>query len=385
VAVAAGCEEKVVAPARCPALCPSTDVQLLDTILADGVASDTSFRGYVALHEARMLVLSSVPGARAAGVARFNSRSSFWLESITDTIYSATFDSITLSVRVVQRDTAARNVRILVYRAPRTFDTLATWDTIAPFVDDSLLVDSIAVPDSLASGLFTQVVDSASFEPFPGDSGVVTLLFGVRADQPTTLSLASTQLAAAPRLDWAARAADTTRKHVFQIAPFLDTFLEESARPGATDTTMFAGGMPSARALVRFNIPRYLVDSTTVVRGTLLLRQVRPAAGRPGDVFTLEARGIIRDLGPKSFFTSDAGLYGAARVTRGDTAQIAVDVTQLLRTWRGVDPDSLPRSILLRVAEEGETMGAVEVGRAGTAQAPVLRITYIRPYTFGVP
>jgi len=69
----------------------------------------------------------------------------------------------------------------------------------------------------------------------------------------------------------------------------------------------------------------------------------------------------------------------------GDTAQITLEVGGMLRFW-GAEGDSLPRTMLLRVTPEGGALGEVSIApRTAGARAPFLRVTYIRPYAFGVP
>lgn len=391
-ALLAGCEEDVVAPGQCPELCPSEDVGLTDTTLTGIVASDTSFRGFVRGFEGGILVLSTVDTNEAAAVSRFHPRQSFWFgTSLTDTFRINTIDSLTLTLRVVQRDTAVSGTRLMIYRAPRSVDTTATYDTLLQYMADSLLIDSIvidstALGDSLTTGTITRNINPALLEPDTVDSGVVALVYVLRADTATYLTLAASEFAGGPRLLWAVRDVDTTKKNVFVVSPSFDGYYQELTLPDISPSGMFVGGIPSARSLVRLDVPRYFVDSTTIVRATLVLTQRRAAGGRTAENFTLEARGVIRDYGSKSFFTPEVALYGGIGVTAGDTGQIELDVTRILRTWRGIDPDSLPRTLMLRVSEEGGSAGDLELARAGAgAQAPFLRITYIKPYIFGLP
>jgi hypothetical protein len=390
-AALAACGEEVIAPGSCPDLCPSEDVGLSDTTLTGIVTSDSSFRGFVRAHEGGILVLSTVDTNEAVAGARFHPRQNFWFgTSLLDTFFIDTIDSLTLTVRVLQRDTAVTGTRLMIYRAPRSLDTTATFDTLNQYVTgarliDSIILDSTALGDSLTTGLISHNLNPALLEPDTVDSGVVALVFALRADTTTFVTLSSSEFAGGPRLQWAVRAADTTRKNVFAVSAAYDGFGQELVLPEVTTASVFVGGIPSARALLRLTIPRYFVDSTTIVRATLMLTPRRAVSGRPAEEFTLEARGIVRDFGSKSFFTPEEALYGAVRVTAGDTGQIALDVTRILRTWRGIDPDTLPRTLLLRVGEEGGTPGDLELARRGSAQAPYLVLTYIKPYTFGLP
>jgi hypothetical protein len=106
----------------------------------------------------------------------------------------------------------------------------------------------------------------------------------------------------------------------------------------------------------------------------------------PDEHFRLSARGIIRDFGSKSIIFSDTAAGGTAPVVTGDSGEVQIEIGRMLRVWGTTSGDSLPRALMLMSASEGGGLGSVTVARrtAGAA-APRLQLTYIRPYTFGVP
>lgn len=389
LALLAACRETTVAPAECPSLCPPSGVELVDTVLTGIVVRDSSYRPYVTAEEAAILKLSNDTTARSAAVLRFFPRPDFWFEGdLTDTIRLGRIDSVTITVRIAQRDTLVDSARILVYRVPRprAIDTLTTYDSIAPWIHDSLLVDTIIVPDSVVNGLVTRVMPATAFAPDAADSNIVSAILVLDAPVPTALNLTANGFTGAVQLAWYARAADTTKLHTFTSLPTFDTFVQSPAPPPMLADRLFVGNLPSARALLRFDIPRYFVDSTTIVSASLVLTPVVPIGGVAGQPFVVEARAIIRDFGRKSFFTTDASLGTSVMLTPGDTAQVALALTGILRTWRGIEPDSLPRTIILRVTDEGRTLGelAFAPSTAG-ALAPFLRLSYVKPFIFGAP
>ena len=387
--LAAGCRETTVAPGDCPTLCPSAEVDVLDTTLTGIVASDSSYRGFVSAPEAAINRLSNLPGDLSAAVVQFFPRPDHWFgTSLVDTIRLASVDSVTLTVRVAQRDTSVDSLRILVYRAPRprTIDTLTTYDSVAAWIHDSLLVDSIPIPDSLQAGAITWRLPDGAFTPDTVDSNIVGAVFVLRSPTPTVVNITANDFIGEPQLAWYGRAADTTLTNLFTSVPSFDTFVQSPEPPAMLADRLFVGNIPAARALLRFTIPRYFIDSTTIVRALLVLSPMAPAGGIPSTDFLLEARGIVRDYGAKSFFTPDGSLISGVRVTVGDTAQVEIGITNILRTWRGIPPDSLPRAVILRVADEGRTLGELAFApSSGGARAPFLRLTYIKPYVFGVP
>lgn len=383
----ASCGEEIAAPGRCPDLCPSSQVQVSDTTLFGVDTSEISIRGFVTLNEGTILVASDLDSLKGLVLIRFAKRESRWFPIASDPVgvTIGSVDSVTLDLRVT-RDTAVKNLRLLVYRLPATIDTTATYASMAPYFADSLIIDSIPVSNTLRIAAARRRLPAAAVEPLPADSGVVAIGVLLRADAPTAVTVSAVESGASARLKYYARgpAPQDTFRHTFDLSPRLDMFVTNPS-PAAPGTDLLVGNLPSARSVMRFTIPRFLLDSGSVVRATLVLSQARAATGQPGESFDLEARPLVRDFGGKSITHTDTLLYSKARVTVGDTAQISLEVARMLRFWAAAG-DSLPRTILLRVTPEGGTLGEVSIAsRTAGSRAPYLRVTYVKPYAFGVP
>lgn len=391
-----GCREAVTAPGSCPGLCPAGQIRIVDTMLTGIVAWDTSYAGYVNEREAPFLLASNGDGLQAVALVRFRARDSTWYPSTNDTAVGiGRVDSVRLTFTVSSRDTLARNVWILVYRLPAFFDTSLTRAGVQPFLADSLLVDSIQVPDSLKSGLVTDSI-RAGFAALasipPDDSNVVSLALVAHGDTSVTLALASSEeIIGAPRLYWYVHARplpDTTLAHTFSVGPRYDSFVYEPSSSYSPATALLAGGLPSARSIIRLQLPPEAIDSVGLVRATLILTMTDTVRGLPGEHFRISARGIVRDYGAKSVIFGDTAAGGTAPVVAGDPpGEVHIEIGRLLRVWGTASGDSLPRALLLMSVSEGGGLGSVTVARrtaAGNA-APRLQLTYVRPYVFGVP
>jgi hypothetical protein len=387
-----GCREDVTAPGRCPGLCPAAQIRVVDTTLTGIVVSDTSFVGYVGAREAPFVLASSGDSLQAVGLIRFGTRDSTWYPTANDTaVHIGTVDSVRLTLTVTSRDTVARNVWLLVYRLPAFFDTSITRADVLPFLVDSLLVDSIQIPDSLKSGLVSDSIRAgfAALGTIPAaDTNVVSLALVAHGSAPVTIALASSEeISGAPRLYWYVHAAAPrdTLKTTLSIGPQFDTFVFRPYATGAA-TGLVAGGLPSARSLVRFQLPPEAIDSVGLVRATLILTTTGRATGLPDEHFRLSARGIIRDFGAKSVIFTDTAAGGTAPLVTGDSGEVRIEIARMLRLWGTTSGDSLPRALMLMSASEGGGLGGVSVARSTAgAAAPRLRITYVRPYEFGVP
>jgi hypothetical protein len=392
-AAAFACREDLSAPGQCPALCPSSQVQVADTTLLSVDTSDVAIRGFVTPAEGTILVAADLDSLKGRVFVRFATRPTRWFPVAGDTVgvTIGAVDSATIDLRIT-RDTAAKNLRLLLYRLPVRVDSTATFASMAAWFADSMLVDSIRV-DSVPGNDTLKVIQlhhrflpASLVEPFFGDSEVVAIGIGLRADARTAVTVSAAETGGGPRLRYYvhAPAPQDTLKHTFDLGASFDGFAT-SPVPAVPGADLLVGNLPSARSVVRLDIPRSLVDSTTVVRATLVFNQTRPATGRPGESFRIEARPVIRDFAGKSITHTDTTLYGHATVTVGDTGQVVLEVGRLLRFW-GAGGDSLPRSVVLRVTPEGTGLGEVTLaGRTAGALAPFLRVTYARPYKFGVP
>lgn len=378
-----------MAPGDCPSLCPSSQAQPLDTTLSAVVSSDTSFRGFVTAREAPILVASDLGSWRGLALVRFEPRASFWIGTASDTILLGSTDSVILEFRLIQRDTAAKDLRLLVYRLPPTsFDTATAFGAAAPLFADARLMDSIPIADSLTSGLVRQKLAPERFDSLDADSGVVALGVAVRAASPTAVTVAAGDLSAeGPSLRFYGRGQPPREAttHTYDLAPAFDTFVTDPEPSGSADAAV-VGNIPSARTLLRLEVPETLLDSTAIVRATLVLTQTRPAFGRPREEFELEARAVLRDFGGKSFAESDTSLVARTTVRAGSATPVELELGRILRFWGTPAGDSVPRAILLRVVPEGSVLGEVSLARASAgADAPTLRVTYLLPYRFGVP
>lgn len=385
-----GCRENVTSPGSCPDLCPAGRVVLVDTVITGIVTSDSTFRGYYGPSEAQDLPLADLDSLRSVALVRFGARDSLWFPATNDTAVGiGRVDSVQVRITLANRDTTATHLRILVYHLPAQFDTGMTWAAVQPWLADSELVDTIRVDSSFTGGDVTWTFKPGAMDVIPdADAGVVALAFAVTADSGTGLSVTSLENAlGGPHLLWFvhAKAPRDTLTHGFLVGSSFDTFVFDPP-PAPVTNALAAGGLPSARSILRLRLPAEAIDSVRVIRATLILTPTRPARGLPKESFLLSARGIVRDLGPKSVIFTDTAAGGTAAVATGDSGEIHIEIGRLLRAWGTTAGDSLPRVVMLVAEPEGAGMveTAVARGSAG-ATAPRLRLTYVRPYPFGVP
>jgi hypothetical protein len=137
--------------------------------------------------------------------------------------------------------------------------------------------------------------------------------------------------------------------------------------------------------MLRTGLPGSIVDSSQVLRATLLLVPVAPVLGAAGDTVVVIADGLNADFGAKSpvaFTPTDSIVARGAHALVGSTDTLRIDITTIVRGWKAVKTQ--PRTLSIRVVPEGAGFGAVWLGSTGSAGAqPSIRITYVNPFHFG--
>lgn len=381
---ALGCSESLLAPGVCPDFCPPGMLEVRDTVLADAFTEDGFFVGYRLPHEAPELQVaggdSAVESAALIVFNRFSATYSGGDTTVNRTIHQT--DSFRIRVHVVRRHATARGIVLGLHWVPVSVDSNTTYDDIAPFLDDSTRVATITVPDDFRFGTLSAVVGGDAFPNYVPDSFQVAVAVRLLGPEPAYVTLAgsdSADIGTISRFVQVDSAGTRVTRSDQRVAGF-DTFVLKPLPPVGSDALRI-GGAPAARALLRAQVPALIMDSTQIVRATLLLTPARPVLGAAGDTLRLRAHAIGADLGPKSplIEEEDTAAAGSARIPVGSTDTIAVDVTRVLNAW--VRNRNIPRALMLRLVPEAASVGSVDVRSISSGRGrPALRITYIPPF-----
>jgi hypothetical protein len=412
------CAEKLEGGASCPLLCTQQSATLVDTTI-DGVVFDTSIVGLPPIGAERLLMLASHGDSLdARAIVRF------------DTIPQSFSKSNGLDSVIVKLDTAELWLPIL---KPDSAHRPSGPITIEAYNVDSIPPDSVTLPtDTVASVLATlfrpgRLLASKTFAPeslldtlripLPTDTVLdrvvngKSLRIGFRlvpqAGQGYDIQIGTTQVGApvelhlVPSLDTATVPVNVTPlsktpfNQEFLAGPLADYSIIVKGGSAITPANVIAvGGVPSRRALLRFDVPSRIVDSTTIVRASLLLTQspnrklstkdsifVFPAAVLASSSIT-DTRTLLQFVGAIGQFGLDSVAMSPA-----DSGLRSFEIVSLVRTWRGTTNDISPRAIALR--SNGEGGSPVEINffssRVGGAVRPRLRITYVPQTSFGLP
>jgi hypothetical protein len=378
------CEESVTAPGVCPDFCPSGEIRLVDTVLGGVVEEDTSFAGYVEAAQAlSMQVVGGDPGMAARSVMWYPPfDDSAAVDSVTSGPVVA-LDSFRLDLVLVDR-TAMSGLAVTVHRLPPTVDRESDFSSLDPFFEDSTIVGTVVIPDSVFADTVSAIIPADAFPTFEEDSQQVALGLSIRGSVPAfaTFQTREANLGAVLHrfVTVEASPGDTVAGSDFESTEF-DTFVHTDL-PTPVEGSLVVGGTPSSRTFVRVVLPPSIMDSSDIVRAHLLLIPIEPAVGAPGDTLELLAEALGAVFGPKSPILSlaDSALVKTA-VGVGTLDTIAVDISAIMAFWQS-DPEQV-RTLVVRAGVEAASMAEVRLGSTRSLGfQPLIRVTYVPPFSF---
>lgn len=403
----AACSEKLNAGLSCPLLCPQQSVTLRDTTI-DAVVTDTTISGLPPIGNETYLML-------AAHGDTLDTRAMIRFDTIVQTYSKGGIDST-----IVRIDSATLLVPIRkpdslhLPRAPITIqvynvDTIAT-DTVAAilgslFRADRLVGSKTFAIDSLVDTLRIPISTDTVLDRVKNGT---RLRLGLRlvanpgydlrigtneSSTPVTLRIkASSDTSASPVIVTPLSA--TPKNQPFLAGPLSDFTIVIKGLTGTSPTLISVGGVPSRRSYFHFDVPSRIVDSTTIVRASLLLTQVPNRRIDPVDSFyvyplAILAAPVVTDVATALQFLGANGQFGldSLLLAPGDSGVRSFEIAGLVRTWRGQTLNVSPRSIALRSGAEGQRPGQIDFfsTRGPLAVRPRLRITYVPQTSYGLP
>jgi hypothetical protein len=386
VFLAVACRDDLNAPVDCPALCPGGQPPVLESLIPARDSADSSFVGYVPAGLGISLRVSNgLPVSEDRGIVQFLSRPDTII--VSDTFHHFVIDSVVFGLTLQARDTLVDSLRFLLYRLPIGIDTTTTFADIAPALVPANVVDTIFVPDSVKSGVIQSVLSGAQLARVAipaGDSGKIAIAIALEGNAPTGARLASIAATGSPRVTTYVTVdsvADSTKqKQIINRFPSFASYVSQT--PLALNNDLLSvGGGPSHRARLKFDLPRNLRDSVTILRATLELTPNSTILGLPNDPATLQAIGVIGDLGAKSPLITSGNTIGLKPVDSGTTGTVEIDVTRLIRAWQ--TKNGLPQVVFIAIGPEAATFTqpVFKSTRSGSG-APQLRITYYEKFPF---
>lgn len=409
----AGCTEDIGGGAACPSLCPQERVVLSDTTI-DAVSLDTTLAAYpAAATEPYLPIVARGDTIDIRSVVRFDSLPRTWKHSASPTDSAITrVDSARIVARVVfpLRDSTAQ-FTIEAYDVDTAVAGLAdtTAAAVLPlFRADRLIGSTVFRPSALPDSLLRIPIANEVVLRHVRDSTRLRVGLRVKAGERGWVSLVSREGGVTPALEFRVspdtaqgkitRAANTAtpKDPAFLTPRWADYLLIVKGQGTALPAqSVGVGGLPGRRGYLRFNIPSRILDSSTVVRATLLLTQ-RPNRAVPDqrDSVTVYAQavltsGVVSSLERAAEFIAEPGVFGldSLRTVPADSGVKPLEIAGLLAQWRGAKVAEADRALVLRSPEEGTRPGGVFFYsiEAPAGVRPRLRLTYATRVPFGLP
>jgi hypothetical protein len=401
------CEQNFESGFACPALCPQQADSLRDTTFY-AVEFDTSVSGYPTTGSEAVLMLTNDPAVDLRGVVRFDTlQSTFRHKNTTADSQLTAVASVVMKLLIAKADTLGPPVTFELYDidGDTTQDDTAS-AVLTPRFDPLTVLGTRTVPaDSLKDSVLVSI-DTAKFMEKIRSPGGGRLRVGIRIAAPalTQVKIFTTNGGFSPHL-FIRPSLDSTVDSI-TIAPFsrspssnqqlaieLGDFQLVSASPLLPTIDVFrVGGAPAHRAYLRFNIPSQILDSSAVIRATLVLTQrADPGAPEASDTagvvpFELAAGSSITDLKRVLIFLI-SGLDSVGMAPK-DGGERSFEMITAVRRWQFTNPDRTPRAIALRANREGTSPWRADFYSQRTATVgfrPRLHITYIPQHKGGLP
>ena len=368
------CREDLDGTAGCPALCPEQNIVSNDTLLETFVAVDSTITGYPSLGtEVLLLVASRGDTLDARAVIRFDTLTQqFSRGGVDSAIYA--LDS---SMVIVRLDTAGSRatapVTVELYDVDTTAVDTSTAAVLALFRPDRLIGGKTYEPNELKRDTLRVPLQNDKVLGKLTGSAPRRLRLGIRVQSSASAQIRivareggfTNQVTYDPSPDTLVRplanspASLTPTDNPTIRSDLTDYQLVAKSTSASAGSLLGVGGLPAQRAYLRFDIPSRLVDSTTIVRATLVLTQVPNASVDANDSLTIYPH-VVRAAVELTDVGRSAGILNppnfeidSIRVVPSSGGPRAIEIVGALRDWKTTGPKTLQRAIVLRSSAEG--------------------------------
>ena len=404
VATIAACGENLDSGSACPLLCPGESAPLHDTIV-DGVALDTSAIGFPSLgYETNLFLAHRGDTLDTRVISRYDSLpTTYTFKGVDSAIVRV--DSAFLLVPRPAADSAVAftaDGRIEVYDVTDAADDTAAASLAGQMTAGNKIgqfdYTSGQSPDTLKIMLDTAKI----LGRIPARNLRVALrMVSTASDMIRIVSVNNAggiRLTIVPNSDTAASrirfqpitySPDEPRYLRSALSDFQITVVGNA--PPAN--TLRVGGAPAHRVLLKFNIPSRIVDSSVVVRATLMLTQRPSGSADAGSAVGVQivpvlASGEVNDLHTRLEFAGSVLVLSDSLATvPKDSGVVDLEMVKLVRSWRGQDTTKNPRVAALYLSSEATRVASFDFFsiEAPAALRPRLRLTYITKVNTGQP
>lgn len=400
----AACREDLESGSACPLLCPEANIVVHDTVF-DAVVMDTVISGLPTIGREGVLLLASRGDT-------LDTRAVFRFDSLTTTIFRNNGDSaITavdsaylmlrvpegltqavkapIQIEIFDVDTTAADTSMAaitaLFRPERRMggSTLAVnqvRDSMRVYFDNDKLLAKITAKARLRVGLRVT-----------SDSAVTLRLGSFEGSLPTELRYDPVPSDTAIDEITVALRSDTPESNIPLLVDLFD-YTVIAIAPPQPQGLLSVGGLPGRRTYMRFSVPSRILDSSTVLRATLLLNQVPNNSIDPKDSvlvlpYVINAGEEVTDPAHAVTIIS-AFPVDTVRLAAGDSGTKQIEVASALRSW-SVENNPFKQQTAIVLLSNDEGRGAFDVHFSSLEAAvnlrPRLRVSYSLRTSFGIP
>jgi len=403
---AVACSESFAGGDACPSLCPSKPNAFRDTTI-DAITMDTTVSGYPALGLSSAMLLANRPDTLVTrSVFRFDVLPTVYLPNKGSTSESiTTVDSVvmvipldstgrlgsgTMTIEAFDVDTTANDSSNVVVRSLFRADRLIGSTVVTP----SALADTLRIP--LSRDVMNAKIAAATrlriglrVKDGAGQLRIISFSSGVgaayvRFDPNTDTTYSPLTVAPTTSMDLAT----TDVNLAYTVYSLVD-----KGSPEADANTLVVGGYPAYRTYFRFSVPKFITDSSTIVRAEVLLTQRPSKFASFSDTIAVlpivpTSTSAVSDIRRILDLSAD-GAFAALDSTRlvpKDSGQRALNILALARTWKSL-PVDVPRAVAFRIGLEGSQPAEFRFfsSKAASTVRPRLRITFLPRTESAIP
>jgi len=365
------CSENLDSTGVCDVLCTQIG-GAVQNITLDAVLVDTTVQALSGLGTEPALLLASrgdtldtrvvirfdslpatfVPaGDTAQPIASVDSA---YIQLMLDTTTITGTDPVTIEaydVDTTANDTSSAAVLALFrpdrFISSQTFLRAELTDTLKYFISNAAVLARIQSGAALRVGLRAVSVGSSQLR-FISTEGS----FGPRMFFRATPDTATAPLTVSPF-------SRTPVGEAILAANLSDYTLIAKAPPPAPPSVLAVGGLPARRVYIMFDIPSNIIDSSTIIRATLLLNQLPNTGIDPTDTVAFLPQVVLAGKAvtdpAKAAQIIGSISIDTLRLRPGDSGPANVELASAFIVWRTVKPDTLPRAIVLKSVSEGNS------------------------------
>lgn len=407
VVAMAACGESPEGGTACPLLCPQQSAALQDTTI-DALVVDTTISGLPVIGaEVFMMLASFGDSLDSRAIVRFDTLPQSYSKSGVDSTI-VHIDTAQLVAPIALPDTAFRPrvpFTIEAYDVDTTDADTVTSVLASLFRPNRLIGSKTFAPESLTDTLRIPLSPDTVLDRITNGT---RLRVGLRivSSEGINLRLASTSTGSPAKLH--IRASLDTAASPVDVSPISSTPTDPSflrsrladytivvkGNTPTSPTLLSVGGVPSRRVFMKFTVPSHIIDSTTIVRASLLLTQTPNRRLGLKDSIYVYALPIlsapsVSDIPTALNFLGGRGQFGldSLKLAPADSGVREFEIVGLVRTWRQQPETVSPRTMALASGVEGQAPNEIDFfsTRAVAGLRPRLRLTYVPRTTAGLP